>query len=127
MIKKKDINFNIVEGVSVHDTYDLNELKKDYLNVEEYSVEDIKAKYGLTHGQWLTALERLKNAGVSPRTNVRYARYYTHINYYGSVKYRVNRWINGKMYYFGRFDSEKEAKKRVEELNRNGWDGLLIE
>jgi hypothetical protein len=36
--------------------------------------------------------------------------------------YRVQRRINGKTKYFGRFKTLDEAKKRVEWLNQNGWD-----
>lgn len=35
--------------------------------------------------------------------------------------YRVQRRINGKTVYFGRYKTYKEAERRVKELERNGW------
>ena len=35
--------------------------------------------------------------------------------------YRVQRRINGKTVYFGRYKTYDEAKQRVKELERNGW------
>ena len=40
----------------------------------------------------------------------------------GSGKYVVLKKIDGKMIYFGRYGSEDEAKKIVEELKKVDWD-----
>lgn len=36
-------------------------------------------------------------------------------------KYRVQRKIDGKTVYFGKYNTIEEARARVEELNENGW------
>ena len=39
--------------------------------------------------------------------------------------WRVYKWINGKCHYFGRFESETQAIKKVKKLRKNNWNGLV--
>ena len=39
--------------------------------------------------------------------------------------WRVYKWIDGKCYYFGRYEDETQAIKKVNRLRKNNWDGLL--
>ena len=39
--------------------------------------------------------------------------------------WRVYKWINGKCHYFGRFESETQAIKKVNRLRKNNWNGLI--
>ena len=39
--------------------------------------------------------------------------------------WRVYKWINGKIHYFGRFESETQAIKEVNRLRKNNWNGLV--
>lgn len=118
------MNFRIVENQSVHDTYDLNELIEDYKNME-LTVKEIREKYNLTVGQWHTVLKRIKEQGVSLRgASYRNAKYYSFNKQYNH--FRVHRVINGVHYRFGAYRTEKEAKARVDELNANNWEGLLV-
>lgn len=118
------MNFRIVENQSVHDTYDLNELIEDYKNME-LTVKEIREKYDLTRGQWCTVLKRIKEQGVPLRSaSYRNAKYY-HFNKQEN-KFKVERILNGVDCYFGTYRTEKEAKARVDELNANNWEGLLV-
>lgn len=41
---------------------------------------------------------------------------------YKNIKYRVQKSIDGKNRYFGQFKTLKEAQKRRNQLERNGWE-----
>ena len=119
------LNFNIIDGVDVHKTYDFEELKKDYLDMNN-SVNDIMEKYGFSSGQWVNARKRLEDAGVPLRgTHTKQMRTAKHYIYdRRRNRYKVCRNIGGKHYYFGVYKTEEEAKARVQELRDKGWDGL---
>lgn len=38
--------------------------------------------------------------------------------------FRVYKWFNGKIKYFGNYEKEEDAQKRVDELRENNWNGL---
>ena len=56
----KMVNFNIIEGV---DTFD--GIKDEFLQMylDGVKVNDIKARFGLTHAQYLNYLKRLRRSG----------------------------------------------------------------
>lgn len=117
--------FNVIENQQ--DSYDFQELTKDYLNLD-LSVKEIKEKHNITSGGWQTVLKRLKEHGITmrgynKRQGVRKAKHY----YYDrSIKaYRVHKYIGDEYYLFGSYKTEKEAQARVEELKQNNWGGLL--
>ena len=45
--------------------------------------------------------------------------------YFKLGKYRIIKKINGKEYYFGSFDTLKEAEKRLKEIRLNGWEKTI--
>ncbi len=126
-MNNRDVSFRIVEN-PVED-YDLDEIIRDYQNLE-LSVHDIRLKYGFTRSNWRSVLRCMQEQGVVLRSKDKGSkaqqkgRYYYRRPYGGFIVKRV---INGIVYHFGTYWSEDEAKARVEELNGNGWDGLLEE
>lgn len=40
-------------------------------------------------------------------------------------RYRVYKWINGKCHYFGDYEDESKAIKKVNRLRKNNWNGLV--
>ena len=115
------MNFRIVENPDPG--YDLEEVKKDYLN-PEIPVKDIKKKYGITNGTWVTILKHWKKEGVplrSPRNRDKIPKYYGK----NRGRYYVTRMIKGRNYSFGGYATEEEAQAKVKELEANSWNGLL--
>ena len=58
------MNFKVVENHQP--TYDIEEVKKDYTETD-LSVKQIREKYGISQGQWLTILKHWKREGVTMR------------------------------------------------------------
>ena len=118
------MNFRIVENPDPG--YDLEEVKKDYLN-PEIPVKEIIRKYGITPGTWLTILKHWKTEGVPMRSNhnrTKTPRYYYFNN--RTKKWHVNRCIRGKQYNFGSYKTEMEAKERVKGLEATKCEGRII-
>ena len=121
------MKFKVVENHQPD--YDIEEVKKDYTETDT-PVKEIRAKYGISQGQWLTILKHWKREGVTMRGRNYCSRkgsifttyYYPHGN---TGRYVILRSIGGKSYYFGICNNEEEAKARVKELQANNWNGLL--
>lgn len=96
------------------------EFEKDYQDTE-YSVIDLKKKYGSHH--YLRLYHEFIERGGMPRVS-RPKRYGNVKNYHYNKSKKtwvVVKRINGKQEYFGGYKTEKEAQQRVEELKKNNW------
>lgn len=40
--------------------------------------------------------------------------------------WRVYKWIDGKCHYFGRYEDETQAIKKVNRLRKNNWDENVL-
>ena len=116
------ITFNIVEQKGL----DYEEAKKAYLD----GVKGMRFRkmFGIGTSQYKRLLERFREDGIP--VHQRGGVYYGTPKYYYCTKERedyfiVCKWINRKKHYFGFYNSEEEAKARVEELKKNNWNGLL--
>lgn len=120
------VEFNIVEGSRLEDELDWDNLKKDYQDLT-LTVAEIQTKYGLTNSKWQTVRKHLESEGIPLRNRGRVKNSYGDHNakhYHKdkrSGKYLVRKVLDGKYTVFGLFDTENEAKAKVEELKRNGW------
>lgn len=123
------MNFNIIDG---HDNIDYESVLRDYQNLD-LTVREIKEKHGISDGRWQTITKHWKEAGIPlrGRMNRKKHRYiatpFASKNYTKTTsgRYRVYKKIKGVNYNFGVFDSEEEARAKVEELRQNNWEGLL--
>ena len=119
-----DVHFKIIEGdYALHFPYE--KIKEDYYN-SDILVREIMAKYQLSKGDWKRIREQIKKEGLPLKTS--YNRLGTGKYYYYDKKrgdWKVQRHFKRKTVFFGYYSSEEEAKERVEELKRNGWDGYL--
>lgn len=116
------LNFNIVDGNPV----DYDEVKKDYLN--GIISDELCEKHGMGKSQYSRLLKQFKEEGIYitiKRNGVKNPRWYCILKKGEKKTYRVQRMFNKKLYKFGTYKTEEEAKKRVEELKANGWEGLL--
>lgn len=120
------MEFTISDGVKLEDTIDWEQLKEDYQNLE-MTVPEIKEKYGVTNSQWNRVRRQLKEDGVPLRNRGRVRNSYCsyHAKHYHvdkkSGKFLVRKVVKGEYIRFGLFDTEDEAKAKVEELKANGW------
>ena len=116
------MNFRIVENADKG--YDEQDVIKDYLN-HDIPVREIKEKYGISDGSWVTLLKHWKKDGIPIRSgrNRDNPRYYIFDKRYG--RWSVVRTIHSRTHNFGRYDTEEEAQNRVKELKENNWNGLL--
>ena len=112
-----EVNFRLIEGdYSKYDTF------VELYNNKKVSVEYIKRKVG-THIYKKFRAEALENGDIIPRPSgvkINQDFKYYHFDKQRG-KYRVRRVINGKFLSFGFYDTENEAKQRVEELKKNNW------
>ena len=113
------MKFKVVENHQP--AYDIEEVKKDYTETN-LSVKQIREKYGISQGQWLTILKHWKREGVTMR-GYNKPKFYRYEKRY--KRYVVNKTIKSHAYYFGSYRTEEEAKARVRELEENNWNGLL--
>ena len=113
------MKFKVVENHQP--SYDIEEVKKDYTETD-LPVKEIRAKYGISQGQWLTILKHWKREGVTMR-GYNKPKFYRYEKRY--KRYVVNKTIKSHAYYFGSYKTEEEAKARVRELEENNWNGLL--
>lgn len=118
------MNFNIVENPKPD--YDLESVIKDYTALELTTTE-IRSKHGITCKKWSRVLTEIQNRGIPLRGLNRKKKMQSKCKYYYHYgnKWVVQRTINGELHYFGRYGSEREAKKRVRLLHDNGWGGLI--
>lgn len=116
------MNFRVIEGVE--DSFDYEEIKKDYLN-PELSVKSIKEKYNISNSKWDNRIiKRFKEENIPLRCRSGLGN--NSKNYCKSKnRFMVYKTVNRVKYHFGYYKTEDEAKARVEELKMNGWDGLL--
>ena len=113
------MKFRIIE--KPEPTYDIEEVLKDYTETD-LPVKEIREKYGISQGQWLTILKHWKREGVTMR-GYNKPKFYRYEKRY--KRYVVNKTIKSHAYYFGSYRTEEEAKARVRELEENNWNGLL--
>ena len=119
----KMVNFRIIEGV---DTFEgiKDEFLKMYL--EGVKVNDIKARLGLTHAQYLNYLKRLRRSGEVKQVRAPWA---------GARKpprtpprnYTFNKGNNHfivtyKETYYTCFKKERQAQRFVELMRECNWD-----
>ena len=119
-----DVTFNIIEGDYTL-TFPYEEIKEDYYN-SSLLVEEIKKKYQLSKGDWKRFRKQLKEEGL-PLKTVR-NRMGTGKYFYWCEKrgmYKVQRHFKRKTVFFGYYPTEEAAQARIDELNRNGWEGYL--
>lgn len=113
----KGINFNIVEGD--YGRYD--DFVRLYNN-KKISVEYIQRKIGTTcYNKYRK--RALEEGVISPRivgVKINQDFKYYHFDKQRG-KYRVHKVKNGKYMSFGFYDTEEEAKQRVEELKKVNW------
>ncbi|WP_296885109.1 hypothetical protein [uncultured Methanobrevibacter sp.] len=123
------MDFNIIDG---HDDFDHEAILQDYQNLD-LTVREIKEKYDIGDSKWQTITRHWKEAGIPLRGRMNRKKHqyittpFASKNYSKTTsgRYRVYKKIKGVNYYFGVFDSEEEARAKVEELRQNNWDGLL--
>ena len=118
------LNFRVVDGNSV----DYDTLKEDYLN--GIIGDKLCKKHGIGKTQYNTLLKRFKEEGIFIGkkfygNGVKHPRWYRILKGKNNTYYQVRRMFNKKMYKFGTYKTEEEAIKRVEELEANGWEGLV--
>ena len=99
-----------------YDTY--NQIKEDVKN--GLKVKEIKEKYNITNGKWISYRNELVNDGIIPKGqgNKRKPKYYT----LAGKKWIVQKTIQGSRKHFGTFHSELEAQRCVELLKECNWD-----
>lgn len=114
------VNFNLTEG---EDNSKYEEFVKLY---NDYSVDVTKIKKKLGNSNTYAKFRKmaLKNGDIKQRPfNLNHN---THFKYYHfdkkMQKYRVHKVKNGKYMSFGFYDTEEEAKCKVEELKKVNWD-----
>ena len=119
----KMVNFNIIEGV---DTFD--GIKDEFLRMylDGVKVNDIKARFGLTHAQYLNYLKRLRRSGEVKQVRAPWAgarkpprqapRNYTYNkgNNHFIVTYKET--------YYTCFKKERQAQRFVELMRECDWD-----
>ena len=120
MKEKKKVNFRIIEGdYSKYDKF------VEMYNNRKISTEYIKRKLGVAFYNKYRG-EALREGDIEPRplslkinNNFKYY-------HYDKVKkkYRVRKVKNGKYMSFGFYDTEEEAKQRVEELKKINWNEI---
>lgn len=82
-----------------------------YITVDsEHWVVREKGKEQRYRGRYYTE-EEAKTVAMIYRANISHKK----------KAFRVQKRINGKTVYFGRYKTRKEAEERVEELKQNGW------
>ena len=116
----KNIQFNIIEGIDETDLFEA--IKEDYYNTN-LSVEEIRNKHDVSLTKWRTLfIKRLKENNLPLRKKPKGKYYYWDKN---RGMFKVQRHIKNKPIFFGYYSTEEEVKERIEELNRNGWEGYL--
>lgn len=112
------VNYRIVEGdYSKYDEFVrlYNDYSLDVLEIKRQIGNNIYSKL---------RKEALENGDIKPRPfnlrrNIRYKYYHYDKN---RGQYRVRKVKNGKYMSFGFYDTEEEAKKKVEQLLAVDWD-----
>ena len=115
------MSFNIVETSSTleFETY-YPQIRQDVLN--GMKIKDVMAKHDLTQGKWIKYRRELMNEGIIKRRKnvLREAKhYYFHSK---SNKWVVQKQMNGKKIFFGKYDTEETAQRIVKELKQCDWD-----
>lgn len=121
------MNFKIVEQKTIN-YYDA---KNDYLN--GIMGKELRKKYHLGDKAYASLLQRFREDGLEiemainnrKRQRKKRGKYYYISKQRGHIYWTVKKFINNKLYYFGNYKTEAEAKKRVMELEANNWEGLL--
>ena len=122
------VEFHIINGQDTLQQLPLHEILQDYADTN-IPVKKIKEKYQLTQTQWNHIIRHCKNKNIPLRgtTNKNKPLGYKPRYYYhnGHGRYYVSRIFDGERYNFGTYPTEKQAKKRVEELHQNKCEGHL--
>ena len=118
------LNFRVVE----QETVPYETLKQAYLN--GIRGKKLMEMYGMGSSQYTRLLRDFREDGiVVPRrgnTSINEnTKWYSHQGFGRYTYWVVKRTINGQKYTFGRYKTEAEAQKKVEELKKNNWNGLL--
>lgn len=117
------MNFNLVEKEQVVVTDELYaEIKDEYVN-SDLRVDEIRRKHNLTHLDWRKLSKQFrKELGVGCRPK-RGCKYYYSI---GKDKWRVIKWIDGKIVQLGTIScKEAQLKPVIEECKSVNWDKRL--
>jgi hypothetical protein len=91
-----------------------HDFEEDYQNTD-YTAADLKKKYGYNHYRRLYK-EYMERGGKTRLPG----KYYSFDK--SSNQWVIYKRVNGKMRYFGSFETEEEAKVRVKELKENNWN-----
>lgn len=95
------------------------EFEKDYLN-KNYTINDLKQKYG--NNPYIRLYHEFIERGGKPRYNRPKRKDIKNYHYNKrEKKWVVVKRINGERKYFGAYNSEAEAKKRVTKLKKRNW------
>ena len=94
------------------------QIKEDVKN--GLKVKEIKQKYGITDGKWISYRNELIQDGIIPKGKGKKSKpkYYTKVG----KKWIVQKTIHGSKRHFGTFYSEVEAQRCVELLKEVDWD-----
>ena len=119
----KMVNFRIIEGV---DTFE--NIKDEFLRMylDGVKVNDIKARFGLTHAQYLNYLKRLRRSGEvkqvrAPWAGARKPPRHAPKNY-AFNKGNNHFIVTYKETYYTCFKRECEAQRFVELMRECDWD-----
>ena len=114
------MQFRIIESEGIN----YEQAKKDYMN--GLHGQKFRDKYNLGTSAYVGLLKQFREDGVCIYNNKMDAKYY----YYNKKNdsYDVRRRIggNGNMKHFGSYKTEIEAINRVDELNKNNWEGFIL-
>ena len=116
------MNFNIIEQNWTEEFYkNYPDIKQDL--VGGMPIKDIKKKYGLTEGRWLSYRKELINEGVITKKKAKRKGRYTPKNYsYNHGFYQVQKWKNGGVVHIASFKRECDAQKCVQLMRECNWD-----
>ena len=115
------MNFKIVEQEARNFEELYNLFKEDYIN-PHIKVTEIKEKYNLSNSEYKHLRQQLKQeTGIETKPNV-----YRKTGFRENPDQYIHRQHNGYIIkknriYYGRFKNLDDARKRRDELKKNGW------
>ena len=123
MKKKKDRpKFRIIENAPMIEI-DEEAFLDDYVN-SDLRIDQLREKYGLSEKEYCHYRDKMRSKGYHKKGTPKYrtAKYYK----FNNKAWIVNKYIDGEMEYFGRFETEEDAKKIVEGLKKYKWNKSKI-
>lgn len=113
------MNFRVTDGsVSYYDDFPcFVELYRD----SSVSVTKIREELCLSPGKYKNYLERAIDDGL-----VEYRRREFNNYHFSDGFFNVQKYLNGRMVYFGRYATEEDARFVVSELKKCGWNKACL-